>query len=216
MTAASKRRYTLVLGVVVAALGACSRDQEAELVKVDAPPTTATPMPDPELQGGNVGRAPRRLSVDQLDASIQQVLGRRWNAINYLGTSLGKADFAYVTTESAEVNLVFTKFLDDGARELCWATAREELLKTDPATRILAPLIPDPKKPADADAEAVRKNLVVVSTRFWGYPLTGDELTRWSELYTKLAARGQAVRRPEQALQALCVALMTDPRFLTY
>ncbi len=221
MGAASRWSRAVVLGgamsVALAGLGGCSRDTaEAELVRVDVPPAPVNPMPDPELQDGNVGRAPRRISVDQLDASIKQVLGRSWNALGYLGPSMGKADFAYVTTESTEVNLVFTKFLDDGARELCHATAREDLEKTDATTRILSRFIPDPKKPATADAAAVEKNLITVSTRFWGYPLSGDELTRWTGFWNKVATLGEETRRPEQTLQSLCIALMTDPRFLTY
>ncbi|MGA9520732.1 MAG: hypothetical protein WBV82_04665 [Myxococcaceae bacterium] len=221
MGAASTWSRAVVLGgavsVALVGLGGCSRDTaDAEFVRVDAPATPAEPMPDPELQGGNVGRAPRRITVDQLDASIQQVLGRKWNGLQFLGASLGKADFAYVTTESSEVNLVFTKFLDDGAREVCHAAARAELEQTDAASRILSPFIPDPKKPATADSAAVQKNLVAVSTRFWGYPLSGDELTRWTAFWDKVAALGQETRRPEQTLQALCIALMTDPRFLTY
>jgi hypothetical protein len=58
---------------------------------------------------------------------------------------------------------------------------------------------------------------VYLSTRFWGSPLQGEELTRWSAFFTKAAARAEAITNGrDQALAAVCIAMMTDSRFLTY
>ena len=99
------RTATLLAAAVL--LAACSNKPSAPpprngtLGPVDMtnhPPIT--PLPDPELQGGHVGRAPRRITVAQLKASIQTVSGRQWSQIDNLAASLGKADFALVNADA--------------------------------------------------------------------------------------------------------------------
>ncbi|MFE8605603.1 hypothetical protein F0U59_08255 [Archangium gephyra] len=178
-----------------------------------------TPLPDPELQDGRVGRSPRRLTVTQLARSIEVAVGRPWAGLEGgLATTLGRADYALVNQESTEPNLVFAKFLEDGAREVCMAQAAAEKSQASPAARVLSRTIPGPltdlRKLSDAQ---VRELLVYLSTRFWGSPLQGDELTRWATFFTKAAARAEAITNGrDQALAAVCIALMTDSRFLTY
>ena len=176
-----------------------------------------TPLPDPELQGGHVGRAPRRITVAQLKASIQTVTGRQWSQIDTLSASLGKADFALVNAESTEPNLVFAKFLEDGAREVCTAAAAADLTTPLAGDRVLSPEVPasivDLSK---IDLPTAKKNLVYLSTRFWGQPLEGPELDTWAASFTTMAARAQASNKKREAWGAICIAMMTDPRFITY
>jgi hypothetical protein len=178
---------------------------------------TTPPLPDPELQDGRVGRAPRRITVNQLARSVEVAVGRPWTGLEALAPSLGRADYALVNMESTEPNLVFAKFLEDGAREVCIAQATAELTQADPAVRVLSRTIPgalgDLTKLTDAQ---VRELLVYQSTRFWGAPLEGDELTRWAGFFTKAATRAETIKKRDQALAAVCIALMTDSRFLTY
>jgi len=195
-----------------------SVDTPAELLPTGATQPTATLLPDPDAQGGHVGRAPRRISVAQLKASILMTTGRQWSSIDTLAPSLGQADYALVNSESIEPNLVFAKFLEDGAREVCLATAQADLATgTTPATRTLAQKLPqdlsDLTKLSDA---AVRDNLGYLSLRFWGEPLHDTELDAWAGFFKQAAARAQAINKRDQALAATCIALMTDPRFLTY
>ncbi|QRK12637.1 hypothetical protein JQX13_22955 [Archangium violaceum] len=178
----------------------------------------ATPLPDPELQDGRVGRAPRRLTVNQLARSIEVAVGRSWTDIDSVAATLGRADYALVNSESTEPNLVFAKFLDDGARKVCLAQASAEVKSTDPRTRVLSRTLPsgavgDLSKLTDAQ---VGELLVYLSTRFWGVPLEGEELTRWVGFFKKAAARGEVIKKRDQALAAVCISLMTDSRFLTY
>lgn len=95
------------------------------------------------------------------------------------------------------------------------ATAEKSLAA--PEARVLSRTIPGPlgdlRKLSDAQ---VRELLGYLSIRFWGSPLQGDELTRWSDFFKKAAARAEAVNGRDQALAAVCIALMTDSRFLTY
>lgn len=179
---------------------------------------TAAPLPDPELQDGRVGRAPRRLTVNQLARSIEVAVGRPWTDIEGLAATLGRADYALVNSESTEANLVFAKFLEDGARKVCLAQATAEVKLTDPQARVLSRTLPagavgDLSKLTDAQ---VGELLVYLSTRFWGSPLAGEELTRWSGFFKKAAARGESIKKRDQALAVLCISLMTDSRFLTY
>ncbi|MBX7114169.1 MAG: hypothetical protein K1X64_07515 [Myxococcaceae bacterium] len=182
-----------------------------------------THLPDPDDQGGHVGRAPRRLTVAQLKASIQITTGRQWSQIDNLATSLGQADYALINTESTVPNMVFTKFLEDGAREVCLAAALNDLGVADAGARVLSPLVPtasDLTTLADAD---VRNNMVYLSTRFWGEPLAGPELDKWVTAFKALANATKNIVPPatavaprQQAWGGICVALMTDPRFFTY
>jgi hypothetical protein len=132
------RSYALCLTLLASA--ACSNQApdaapaaavpaQLEPVPAGHPPIVAPP--DPELAGGHVGRAPRRLTTAQLKASIRVTTGRDWSQIDNLAASLGRADYALVNAEATETNLVFAKFLDDGAREVCLAAADADLKQTD-------------------------------------------------------------------------------------
>lgn len=183
-------------------------------VPVDHP--TLTPLPDPEANGGHAGRAPRRISVPQLKDSIQTVTGRQWSQIDNLASSLGQADYAITVSDSTEPNLVFAKFLDDGAREVCLATARDDLTKPQ-AQRVLWPEVAGTSTDfTTLDDATIAKNLATLSVRFWGSPFEASELPAWTETFKKVAARAKTANKPEQAWGAICVAMMTDPRFITY
>jgi len=174
------------------------------------------PMPDLEQQS-RVGRSPRRITVNQLGRSIEVAVGRPWTQLEGRATSMGRADYALVNVESTEPNLVFAKFLEDGAREVCLNQANDEvravvprvLTRTLPGTGAVGNLrnLTDPQ---------VRELLVYLSTRFWGAPLEGEELTRWAGFFTKAAVRAETINQRHQAVAAVCIAMMTDSRFLTY
>jgi hypothetical protein len=222
-------RHALFVLLAMAA-SACNKpkvvaDRPADLNPVDmGNHPTVTPLPDPDLQGGHVGRAPRRVTVAQLKNSILITTGRQWSQIDTLSASLGKADFALVNAEAAEPNLVFAKFLEDGAREVCLGTASTDLGKTNATDRILSPMVSATQSDLTmlTDAE-VRANMVYLSTRFWGQPLTGDELETWVGSFKLLAAATKTAMAPDtvpapkqQAWGGICIAMMTDSRFFTY
>jgi hypothetical protein len=226
------RRLVLTAALLALAAG-CTRSEEkapardGQLEPVPSPhqPGDFAPLPDPEAQAGSVGRAPRRLNVSQLDAAIFHAVGRRWitpdgrDGIDARASSLGRADYAFVVNENTEPNLVFAKFLEDGARLVCSLQAKDEVLLSDPEARVLSRTLPgrwdDLRKLTDTQ---VREFLVYNSTRFWGAPLTGDELTKWVGLFTQAATRVEAMnpKRRDQALAVVCIAMLTDSRFITY
>ncbi|MBL8949178.1 MAG: hypothetical protein JNK82_00275 [Myxococcaceae bacterium] len=220
-------RHALLSLCLVAA--ACSKptppaDKPADLTPVDMgnhPPIVN--LPDPDLQGGHVGRAPRRITVAQLKQSILITTGRQWSEIDNLAPSLGRADYALVNAEAIEPNLVFAKFLEDGARQVCLGAAQADLSRPVAADRVLSPLVGTATDLTTLVDDDVKKNLVYLSTRFWGQPLAGAELDTWATTFKGLA---QATKTPvppatvaaprHHAWGGICVALMTDPRFFTY
>ncbi|AGC42400.1 putative lipoprotein [Myxococcus stipitatus DSM 14675] len=223
------RRLLLTAALVVLSAG-CSKSEEAKsgptqdgtLEPVANPhqPGDFEPLPDPEAQGGSVGRAPRRLTVAQLDAAIQEAVGRRWggsDGIDARATSLGRADFALVASENTEPNLVFAKFLEDGARVVCIGQAADEVKLTDASKRTLSRTLPgtwdDLRKLSSAQ---VNEFLVYNSLRFWGAPLEGEELTKWARFFTQAAARAETAKRRSDVLAVMCIAMLTDSRFITY
>jgi hypothetical protein len=214
-------RLVLVLLLAAAACGqnepAATKPRPAELEPLPDGHPSIDPLPDPELSGGHVGRAPRRITVAQLKASIQVATGRQWSKIDELAGSLGRADYALVNAEATEPNLVFAKFLEDGAREVCLATADADLKEPDASKRVLSrEVAADAKDLSKLDDTSVRQNIVYLSTRFWGQPLASTELDTWVTAYKSIATRAEAAKKKREAWGAICIALMTDPRFTTY
>ncbi len=174
------------------------------------------PLPDPEANGGHAGRAPRRITVAQLKASIQTVTGRQWTQIDTLASSLGQADYALTVSDSTEAILVFAKFLDDGAREVCLNVARDDLARAQ-ALRVLWPEVPGTSRDfTTLDDATIQKNLMTLAVRFWGSPFEAAELAPWTQTFKKVAGLAKTANKPEQAWGSICVAMMTDPRFITY
>ncbi|HYI02780.1 hypothetical protein [Hyalangium sp.] len=231
-----RRLVALALLALAPACSSKSEDKplpppvDGQLEPIPNPHGTVTPLPDPEMQAGSVGRAPRRITVAQLDTSIRTAVGRPWECaagapsscidLQDVAPSLGRADFANVVSENTEANLVFAKFLEDGARQVCMEQATAELTVADPNARALSRKVPTLIGTAGnltqlSDAQ-VTEQLVYLSTRFWGAPLSGDELTKWKSFFTQAAARAETIKKRDQAFAAMCIAMMTDSRFLTY
>lgn len=219
------KRHTMLVSSLVVGLVGCTKastpgpDVSGSLTPVQLPGDhpSVTPLPDPELNGGHAGRAPRRISVPQLKQSIATVTGgKQWSQIDNLASSLGQADFALTVSDATEPNLVFAKFLEDGAREVCLATARDDLTKMQ-AQRVLWPEVPGTDKDFTLlDDATIQKNLSTLAVRFWGSPFEASELTTWTDSFKRIAVRAKAANKPEQAWGSICVAMMTDPRFITY
>lgn len=173
-------------------------------------------LADPEHNEGHVGRKPRRLTVAQLRESILTTTGRQWSQINNLAASLGQADFALTVSESTEANLVFAKFVEDGAREVCLATANADFNRA-PADRILWPDVNVMNRDfTTMSDDAIKANLSYLAVRFWGQPFSAAERDAWAGTFKTVAARAKTINRPEQAWGAMCIAFMTDSRFITY
>ncbi len=190
--------------------------ESATLEKLAPTHPVLTPLPDPDGQSGHVGRAPRRLTVAQLDKAIIAATGRQWDDLDDLAPTLGQADYSLINTENTEPNLVFAKFLDDGARKVCLQVSAADQLKPAAADRVLSRKIDSVADVTAIPAEQARANLVYLSTRFWGQPLGGEELAAYEKLFTDVATRAKAANKKDQAFAAMCIAMMTDSRFVSY
>src|SRR5262249_48217086 len=135
------------------------------------------PLPDPVLNDGHVGRAPRRLTVNQLKNAIEITTGQRWPELHTHAPSLGQADYPVINFKGTGASLVFARFLEDGAREVCLAAARADAMKPLAKDRILSREVGDAMtSPSSVDDATAQKNLVYLSSRFWGSPLEAGEL----------------------------------------
>lgn len=218
---AKRMSWCGLAGVLSAAvlLSACEEkapDKTGTLAPVELAPHPITPLPDPEEQGGHVGKAPRRITVAQLATSIEVTTGETWSQLEDLAPSLGQADYALIDAENTEPSLVFAKFLEDGAREVCTSAAKADLTRPLEERVLSRKATPADAALTDLAAGTVRENLVYLSQRFWGAPLQGEELEQWAALFQKAATKAEAIKKRDQAYAVLCIALMTDPRFLSY
>jgi hypothetical protein len=177
------------------------------------------------------GRAPKRLGVDQLRASLVAATGFGWtefrrisdadqlygyadrdaDVLDLLAPTLGRPDYRTSTTETTDPSITFTKAAGDAARSACKRAVFMETQRGSP------PILFKYVKPADtlqSNPGAVRKNLAYLVLRFWGrtVPETSPEVAPLESLFDRAAHLGQ----PADGWRAVCIALATDPQFLTY
>jgi len=219
--------------LAVCALGAlglagCS---DPSLTAPDGPVAPPTPAVDSVDEDGvdltpasrPDGRDYRRMDVDQLRASIEQVTGgivwtetrngQTIDRLEELENTLGKPDYIQSTLEDTSPALLFQKFLGDAAANVC-----EELVTTEAskprAERVFLVGVEANTRFED-DPEAVEANLRRQLLRFHGHDLpAGDAgLDRWVWLHrTTVESTGDAAR----AWRTVCIGLITHPDFYTY
>jgi hypothetical protein len=179
----------------------------------------------------HVGRAPRRLSVDQLRAALLAATGYTWVAsrrvsdpesetgftklpdadmLEALAPTLGRADYATTTSDSVDPAVSFSKLAGDAARASCRASVQADLASHG-ERRILRQVTP--RDTLASNPSAVRANLAYLALRFWGRQIDpGDpELGALVTLFDHASAG-----RPSEGWRAVCIAMATDPQFLTY
>jgi hypothetical protein len=207
----------------------------------------AVPIADPVENANRVGRAPRRLSVDQLRASLLAVTGYTWvgrrtvpdpsaptgtrtvpnaDMLEELASTLGRADFLTTTSHSLDPSVTFSKLANDAARVACRQSVAEDAAQPDAARRRLLREV-GPTVTLMQDEAAVRRNIVYMARRFWGRVLAVDsaEVDALVSVFrtastTPEVREGSSVTRPAgspvDGWRAVCIAMATDPQFLTY
>lgn len=203
------------------------------------------PLSDPRLHDG-IGRAPRRIGVAQLRASLIQTLGLTWTAprriltadtatgyvddpaadmLDVLATTLGAPDYLNFTAESLDPGATFSKLLGDAARKACRDAITQDLAR-DASRRILLHSATE-RDTATSNPTAIRQNLSYLALRFWSRTLdpTDDELSPLLRLFT-VASTVPAARGPDGTMlpagtpadgwRAVCIGMVSDPQFLTY
>jgi hypothetical protein len=184
----------------------------------------AVPLPDPASPDDRIGRAPRRLNVDQLRASLLAATGFTWVAqrrvsdpdspsgfsvlpdadmLEALAATLGRPDYLTSTSESIDPAVTFAKLAGDAARSACrMAVAADAKGEANPK-RIM--------RHAD-----VRQNLSYLALRFWARQVKPEDaqLDALATLFDRVSKDPQG--SPAEAWRAVCIAMATDPQFLTY
>jgi hypothetical protein len=226
---------------------------EPGVLPPDHPVVTAV---DPASSDDHVGRAPRRLSVDQLRSALLLATGYTWVArrtvfdpdspsgttkapdadmLDALAATLGRADYVTTTKESLDPAVTFAKLASDAARSACRASVRADFGDAKPADAPkLGPshekmILHDVGK-ADTfrgNPDGVRKNVATMAMRFWGRKLDPRDpslkplVTLFERASTAPAGRDasgatRALATPADGWRAVCIAMVTDPQFLTY
>lgn len=205
--------------------------------------TPTAPLADPTMNDGRIGRAPRRLNVRQLRASLLSVLGVTWtqprrilsadyasgfyddpnaDMLDLLSLTLGQPDYNNFTSESLDPGAVFSKLVGDGVRKACRDGLTLDVAR--PATqRVLLRTVSETDTLA-ARESAVRANIAYLVMRFWARTVRPDDaavtdlvnLFRIASTAPASTTPALAAGTPIEGWRAVCVALATDPQFLTY
>lgn len=227
--------------LAAAALSACEPAPKEKEPTGDPPawehPTVAAdadgqPGPD-DLFGGPrppLGRSVRRMPIDTLQAAMTRVAGTdvHGNPIEWkvngkngfsdaaFGKALGRPDFQAATEENGVSSALYLKFVGDAARDICFQMAKNDLKRTDPATRVLFP-----EAPADGTATASQKaeNLRYLVLRFLGLRVPATDpmipaLQAVQEAGEAAAVPAGAELTPAaEGWRGVCVALFESPLF---
>jgi hypothetical protein len=185
-------------------------------------PVTATQLHHDVATEPAVGAAATgRLTIDQVSASFDTVLGQHWIvttpggdrvAIAELASSMGAADYYQRVSEDLEPNLLFNKLLLEGALTACAdavdadatvAAADRHIMRRVEATDTLA-----------TSRTRIVDNLRDMKLRFHGQRMdpTGETgLERYLTLFQATSTADGTT--PADGWRAVCVALVTEPEF---
>ena len=161
----------------------------------------------------------RRMDIEQLDASIRRVTGgigwddtRGNSEFSALSATLGVPDYLDSTTEDLEPSLLFQKFLDDAANQVCEELVRRELQSTSGRVLMGDALVTDT---LDTNREAIESALSNALKRFHGRTVEVDspKLEPWTFLFESATL---VTSDSELAWRTVCVGLLTHPDFYTY
>ncbi len=192
------------------------------------------PLDDPTT-AEHIGRAPRRLDIDQFRASLEQLLGARWvgpqtvrtaeapsgvrfepeaDLIDFFAQTLGRPDYITTTAEVLDPTVTFAKLSSDAVRSVCAAAIRADAARA-PGARILLTEV----GPADAlpgSEAAIRRNIAALALRLWGEVITPESETVTGVLEVFRVATRRTATTPLDGWRAVCIDLATDPHFLSY
>lgn len=169
------------------------------------------------------GRPLRRMDLDQLASSIEVATGGlRWTEVRdgvevdlftEVAATLGKPDFINITEEDLTPSLMFQKFLDDAAVDVCTRLVdRDAALPA--ADRVFMQAVERGDTMA-TNGDGVRASLSAALLRFHGRGVPADDprLEPWTWLFdTSLQASGDT----DRAWRTVCVGLLTHPDFYSY
>ncbi len=192
----------------------------ALLVSACGEPDASTPFRPDAGRDSGTSEAPlrhaRRLTADQLHASLRVTTGQEWASFDTYAASLGQADDLRILEEGEAISVPFVRFAEDGARATCGAAvAAERAMPPGPGRAILGDVA------LDAPDDAVRaRNLERLVLRFHGQVVSDPADPRLAAWQPVLDAPGDAGMSAADAeadrWEAICIGLATHSDFLTY
>lgn len=166
------------------------------------------PIIDPSTPGARTsgGRTPRRLSADQVRASLLEVTGYSYRGEAYVrdymapigyvndpnadlldvyAASLGRPDYNYTVQESLEPGVTFAKMVGDAARFTCGLAAQHEVAGDGPEGSPHLLVRVTGQDTLATNEEGIRENIAALGLRFWGRALDpkGDEVGALVEVF---------------------------------
>jgi hypothetical protein len=221
--------------IVVAAVASCVGDLGESGPGVEGKTANVQPVGDvPGLDSPTIIQNPaatRRLTVDELQASIGVVAGSdaadqpiSWKvkignqtmdglSDAAYGRTLGRPDYITITEEDPAPGPLYVKFVGDLSRDVCNDMVNADLERSGEAT--LWPHAPVDSTPTAAEID---ENLEYLALRFWGFG--ADEVADVLEGLRAVHAAGVAADDPGDEIppqaegwRAVCVALIEDPSF---
>lgn len=207
---------TLVMAGLMLMPLACSEEPEPPLVVDEVDVELGDP--DPLDLGTSAGRGRRRMTIDQLDASIERVTGGITWDFERNAQTLGVPDYIGSTSEDTAITLLFSKFLDDAARAVCTELMAREVDAEERVFVVEGEL-------DTVSGPTISANLSYQLLRFHGRSVAEDspELEPWLNLFSTVSTEvrttneaGEDVPDVATGWSAVCVALLTHPDFYTY
>ena len=187
--------------------------------------------------GTDPWRERRRMDIDQVDQSIREIsggigwerystrsTGEYYVSERYFDTfndTLGVPDYINSSAEDLTVTLLFEKFLDDAARDVCRRMTNREAGEGRPydgePSGIFDPVDVSSTENTPTQISTTLANLLL---RFHGRHLAPDDprLDPLRDLYGRLESAVAEAETPvtRRAWEAVCITLMTHPDFYTY
>jgi hypothetical protein len=203
----------IIAGIAALSLSACAAESTEPKPPEPRVRPEVTKQAQPDMPDGHpdvsplavMSRGPRRLSVDQLERSIETIgqLAQGTVVLDAsLAQALGRPDYLRVTEESLEPSPLFMKFMMDLAGYACTGLSDA-----------------DPMRPLEervltrfSDRE---ENIRYLLVRFAG--LEGAPADPYvPRLWGTFEQGAQGARGERGGWEAVCIALFTSPEFLLY
>ena len=203
-----------VLGLVLVGLISCGDAQIPLQPKGDVPLVVEQPQERPL----------RRMDLDQLADSIEVVTGGvRWVTVEggrdvdlfeRYSKTLGKPDFVDSNTEDLEASVLFQKFLNDAAHDVCTDLMEREL--SAPSDERVFFVHAEPEATPESAPEAVANNLSMLLLRYHAKQIVIDDARLQPWLWLMNSVLHVTEDDALQAWGSVCVALIVHPDFYSY
>ena len=203
----------IILSLSLLSLFGCSGKDEPVL-PVERPklPATVTdlgamPIDHPDIGTLDVlSRGPRRMSVEQLERSVEVIIGGipegQFNLDQTLALTLGEPDYLIVTDESLEPTPLYMKFMMDLGAYVCQAV-RDYDPQRSVEDRVFT-------RYTDKD-----QNIRYILLRFTG--IDGPEADPYVARLSRVFDAGRSGPNGDASgWEAVCLAVFTSPEFLLY